>query len=101
MKENVNEFGEDYPPGANVAPPEEIQLKSGGNTAIELRGYEVARQLGDRWVQVAAYKGSDAGFKRSRDHAIWLSERHPQETYRLRPIISVPFPDTMPEEVPK
>jgi hypothetical protein len=81
---------------AAVAPQEEIRPEVGGRTGIELRGYEIARQLGDRWVQVAHYRGDDRGFRQaSKDGAYW-AERYPKETYRLRPIISVPFPEALP-----
>lgn len=57
--------------------------------AIELRGYEVAKQEGKRWVQVLSYRPNQYGWKQAVRDVKGLCEEHPEVTYRIRPIVSL------------
>ena len=68
-----------------------------GNTPadlrIELRGYEVARCLEDNtWEKTATYRPTESGRLTALQACLWLSERYPKETYRLRALVSLEPP---------
>ncbi len=63
------------------APPDPFQM--------ELRGYEVARLSGGRWVPTAKFRPSEAGLNQALQDAAWLNDRHPGMVYTVRPIVSM------------
>ncbi len=63
------------------APPDPFQM--------ELRGYEVARLTGGRWVPTAKFRPSEAGLNQALKDAAWLNDRHPGMVYTVRPIVSM------------
>ncbi len=85
---------------APVAPPEALIPETGGKSDIELRGYELAElehhREGRRWRVVSKHPPNESGFRKAAADGEYLQGRYPKSTYRIRPIISVPFPDTLP-----
>jgi hypothetical protein len=61
----------------------------GGDLQIEIRGYEVARFTPGGWQVVGKYRSHESGQRAAVQTAEWLQERHPGETYRVRPIVSL------------
>lgn len=59
---------------------------------MELRGYELARKAGDSWVQVSHYRPTHFGWETAVKAGRALQERHPDETYTVRPIVSMAAP---------
>jgi hypothetical protein len=66
-----------------------ILPQTGGELGVELRGYEVAKRVGDRWEQVYKYAPTLPGYERALKDGRWLAERQPHNVFALRPIISL------------
>ncbi len=86
------------PPDAIEMPEKATRELMAGELRVELRGYEVGRKLpSGTWAQVAAYRPNET----ARHHAIadarWLQERHPNEEYRVRAIVSLEPPELVRE----
>jgi hypothetical protein len=65
---------------------------------MELRGYEVARLTRGSWVPVSKWRPSELGLNGALDAARWLNERHPGETYTVRPVVSMLPPRPAPKD---
>lgn len=63
---------------------------------IELRGYEVSRLTGGRWVDVSRWRPTEYGLGQAVVAAAWLNDRHPDEIYTVRPIVSMLPPQPVP-----
>ncbi len=56
---------------------------------IELRGYELAKQEGKRWVQIEKYRPNQYGWRQAEAGYKFHSQLHPNVVYRIRPIVSL------------
>ncbi len=79
------------------------QIRPEVGQGIELRGYELAELIrapdgGERWKQVIRYNPDDRGFRKAAADGEYFTAQHPLTTYRVRPILSMPFPPLEPEE---
>lgn len=72
---------------------EEVRPVVGDAHGVELRGYEVARRAPNgRWIQCSHFRPSNLGFKQALADAQSLNGKYPNETYRVRPILSLEPP---------
>ncbi len=77
---------------ADTATPDQFQM--------ELRGYEVAKLVGGRWVQVSNWRPTNWGLNGALAACAWLNDRWPELTYAVRPVVSMlpPAPPSTPSE---
>jgi hypothetical protein len=79
---------------------EEPTLKA-EDLKTELRGYEVGRLVTEykpggvaveRWAETGKFRPNRYGWNEARKMAVWLQEKHPNETYRVRVVVSLEPP---------
>jgi hypothetical protein len=70
------------------------------NLDIELRGYEVCRIDRGRAIRVSNWSPTDYALDEAVKSAAWLNDRHPNDTYVVRAVISIPPPRREPEPAP-
>lgn len=59
---------------------------------VELRGYELARLVGEEWVRVASYRPNQYGWSECLSSGRHLSRLHPGVQYDVRVVVSIRAP---------
>lgn len=60
-----------------------------------LRGFEVVRwdAISQSWEHVSAWRATELALRQAAQDVKWLNDRHPDEDYRIRALVSVPRRD--------
>ncbi len=65
-----------------------VTVDNANPQAIELRGYEIAHPHNGGWAQDMKFRPNKYGFEEACCELKRLCESYPNETYRIRPIVS-------------